>query len=193
MTSTSSRLLLAAGLLCGSLVLTAPATAAAQVPIGYAVGIGAVIPVGSGVSDRLGAGVHVDGGIYYKFMSMLSAGLHITYDLPFGQRDKDFNFDHEASFVGINARLMYMGDIGTLFEYWASLGVGLYFNKMSTCDGGCKVENASQGGMDVSLGFGFKVWGPLSLGPAVGASFPSFANFADWTILHASLRLHWDL
>ena len=174
--------------------LGAPATASAQVPVAYTLGAGAVIPIGGVVSERLTTGVHVDGGVYFKFLPMLSAGLHVGFDLPFGQQDPNNTFEHEARFTGISARGMYTFDF-VLGHFWTTLGAGLYFNKLTSCTreglAGCGEESVSQFGVNADLGVNFKLWSDLSVGPAVGVVFPSVANFGDQMLLTAAARFHW--
>lgn len=177
-----------------ALVLTAaPQQAQAQKQLGYALGVGAVVPVSKAMTDLSGAGVHVDGGVYWKFFPMFGAGLHISYDLPFGTKQKS-GLEPDFQFTGIAARAMYAG--GDFFKYWVSLGAGLYIITSSVSDGKggfVTANNETKFGVDLSAGFGFKVWGPLSLGPAIGLTAPSVGSFSDVLILTAALRGHWNL
>ena len=170
-------------------------------PMGYAFGAGAVIPIGGDITGNganppwAGPGLHLDGGGYFKIHRLFAAGLHVTYDLPMSGGQLKSGNEPDFQFVGILARAMYTG--GDKFKYWAAIGFGMFIDTFTSCsDVHCStmvVEKLVKAGMDISIGAGYAVWGPLSLGPAITATFPSIGNFADQMVLSISVRGHWNL
>ena len=182
-------------LLCALLFTALPLVASAQLDLAYQVGIGATIPVGD-LSGRLSPGIHVDGGVYYKFYPGFAAGLHIDYDNAFGKKGEGsvINFEHSGRFTGISGRIMYSG--GDFFRYFVQLGVGLWFFDLTECTNGpsnCKGPvSHNKFGMSVQVGGGFKVWEELTIGPAVSITYPDFTQFLDIILLNVHAGLQWN-
>ena len=174
-----------------ALCLAAPAQA---IDLGYAFGGGAVIPVTDEVENVAGVGPHLDAGIAYKFYHWMSVALHLSVDFPLPEK-RPTGVTPVAQFIGVNARLMMHGSV-KLFTYWGSVGVGLYFNRLSECTPThvcTEPRTGAKPGMDISAGLGVKVWESLSLGPAFGVTFPAFQQFTEQFFVHTSLRLQWNL
>jgi len=171
-------------------MLTA-APAQAEMGLGYAVGAGTVLPVSSELSEILSPGIHLEGGVYFKVWRDLSVGPHITYDTTFGKTVG--SFDHVGDFTGISARALYSGDAG-IGRWWGSLGLGFYFGRLSTCGNNLCGSNKEQHlGLDVHVGFNFKVMRGLGIGPAIGVVYPNFNRFAEQILLTAAVRAHFGL
>ena len=176
-----------------AVTLTA-ATPAHAIDLGYVFGGGVVIPVTDPVKNVAAIGPHIDAGIAYKFYDWMSVALHLSLDFPIPE-ERPTGVTPVAQFIGVNARLMMHGSVD-LFTYWGSVGLGLYFNRLSECTPTHVCSEPATGakpGMDISAGIGVKVWESLSLGPAVGVTFPAFQQFTDQFFVHTSLRLQWNL
>ncbi len=168
-----------------------PSAAHAQLGIGYAVGVGTVLPVSAELSDVVNAGIHIEGGVYFKVLPGFAVGPHITYDTTFG---KDIGTtQHTGDFTGLSARALYAGDAGRLGRWWGSVGLGYYIGKLSPSPTSTRPNDEKHLGLDVHAGFAFRTTKHLGIGPAIGVIYPNFNKFKDWILVTAGIRGHWTL
>ncbi|MFT5429825.1 MAG: hypothetical protein ACI9OJ_000497 [Myxococcota bacterium] len=176
------------------LVLSAVAPRSAHaVDLGYAFGAGVTIPLSDDLSELAGPGPHVDLGLQYKLLDYFSLGVGLSLDFPIPE-ERANGVTPDVYFVRISGRAMLHHGF-EWFRYWLSLDVGLAFNTLSTCNerGFCESTAETQAGFDVSGGLAFVVHKELSIGPAVGITFPEFREADTLYFVHVSLRAHWNL
>jgi hypothetical protein len=181
-------------LLAVAMALAAFAPRPAQaVDLGYVFGAGVTIPVSHDLSELAGAGPHVDLGLQYKLLDYFSIGVGVSLDFPIPESLPN-GVTPEVYFVRISARAMLHHGVDW-FRYWVSLDVGMAFNTLSVCNerGFCESTAETQAGFDVSGGVAFVVHKELSIGPAVGVTFPEFREVDNLYFVHVSLRAHWNL
>lgn len=155
--------------------------------ISYQVGFGVSLPVGSYIDELTTTGINVNGGGYMRIATAFNAGIHVTYNIPFGVQQTNGEVP-DAQFTGILVRAMYLD--GTESVAWfVGLGIGLSINKVPICGAFCEVEKQVSAAGDLSAGIAVKLGKTMSIGPQVTISAPNFADFQELLMLGLGLSL----